>query len=179
MKVLLVCTHNRTRSVLMEALLGCHLHERGVDARTASVGTVGEAMPPMPEVVDLLAAHGVDVADHLSQSIDASVVAAADLVLTAEVQHVVHVAGSWRGTFARTFTLPEFVRRADAVGPRSGAPMPEWLQAVGEGRPTGVDYLHDESIGEVDDPTGGPPEVWSRSFAEIDEWCRRVAELLA
>lgn len=174
-----MCTHNRTRSVLMAALLGRYLHELGVDVQTASAGTVGDAQPAMPEVVDLLAERGIDVADHLSRRVDAGSVGEADLVLTAEAQHVVHVAGSWRDTFGRTFTLPEFVRRAEAAGPRGGAPLADWLVEVGVGRPTGVGYLHDDSVPEVDDPTGGPPEVWAVSFDAIDHWCRRAAELLA
>ena len=52
MRILTVCTHNRTRSVLFEALLGRHLHECGVDAQLASAGTGVPGFPPMPEVVE-------------------------------------------------------------------------------------------------------------------------------
>lgn len=174
-----MCTHNRTRSVLMEALLGHYLHRLGADAQLASVGTVGEGLPAMPEARALLDERGIDVGDHLSHRVDAASVASADLVLTAEVQHVVHVAGTWPGTFRRTFTLPEFVRRASAVGPRAGAPLAEWLGHLGADRPTGAAYLQDPSVPEVADPTGGPPAVWAAAFAEIDAMCRAAAELLA
>ena len=147
--------------------------------QTASVGTASDDQPAMPEVQQFLADLGIDVSEHRSHRVDAQAVAAADLVLTAEVQHVVHVAGSWPGTFARTFTLPEFVARAGAVGARAGAPMGEWLARMSVDRPTGLAYLQDGSVPEVHDPTGGPPAVWEASFAEIDEWCRQAAELLA
>jgi protein-tyrosine-phosphatase len=178
-RILTVCTHNRTRSVLFEALLGRHLHECGVDAQLASAGTGVPGFPPMPEVVEFLATLGIDASHHESHRVDASAVSDADLVLTAEVQHVVHVAGTWPGTFGRTFTLPEFVGRAEAVGPRAGRPVALWVAEIAADRKGGVDYLHDRSVPEVDDPTGGPPAAWSSSFVSIDGWCRRAAELLA
>ena len=41
-------------------------------------------------VVEFLATLGIDVSDHQSHRVDAAAVSDADLVLTAEVQHVVH-----------------------------------------------------------------------------------------
>ena len=78
--------------------------------------------------------------------------------------------------FARTFTLPELVQRGEAVGPRHGAPLEEWLAAVGEGRSQAT-FLT-APVGQIADPTGLAQIAVTAAVADIGDWCRRLAELL-
>ncbi|CAB4862645.1 unannotated protein [freshwater metagenome] len=179
LKILTVCTHNRTRSVLMLALFGEQLSRHGVPARLASVGTFDQNQPATEPTVRLLAKRGLDVSAHLSSFVNAEAVGDADLIVTAERDHVVFIAGRWEGSFERTFTLPELLVRADAVGPRNGMPMAEWLALVNEGRPRGIEYLSDPTVLEIEDPTGQAPVVWRGTIERIDLVSLRLAQLLA
>ena len=178
LELLAVCTHNRTRSVLIGALLAAHLEEVGVVAHVQSAGTAARGHPTMERAARLLADRGIDVVEHRSRMLEPEVVQAADLIVTAEQQHVVAIAGRWPGLFRRTFTLPELVRRGEAVGRRDGRPIAEWLLDVGHGRLTAFDYLDSTSIPEVADPTGQSPAVWEQSFARIDALTKRLALVL-
>lgn len=177
--ILSVCTHNRTRSVMVAALLESHLRTLLVPAHVHSAGTVVDDQPAMDRAVRLLAARGLHVEGHRSRPIGADEVNAADLIITAEQQHVIAIAGQWPAAFARTFTLPELVARSQTVGGREGRSMHEWLRAIGDGRATAFDYLDATDIPEVADPTGKSPAVWDESFALIDGLTRQLAQALA
>lgn len=178
LQVLTVCTHNRTRSVLMKAILGEQLSLRGVAARLNSAGTFDHNQPPTEPTVRLLAKRGINVAPHRSSFVDDSAVADADLIVTAEREHVVFISGRWDGSFSRTFTLPELVIRGEAVGTRGDASISDWLELVNHDRPRGMDYLNDDSVAEIVDPTGQAPAVWRDTIDEIDLLSRRLALLL-
>jgi protein-tyrosine-phosphatase len=182
LRVLSVCTFNRTRSVLTRALLDEHLRRTGSPAEVLSAGTLGAGDPPTERTVRLLAARGIDVSAHRSRPLDEHLVAGADVVVTAERDHVVWIAGRWPGAFRRTFTLPELVARAEALpanGDASGASelfdVDAWLGALAVGRPAALDYL-DADVGELADPTGQAPGVWGAAFEQIDDLTRRLAD---
>lgn len=179
LEILSVCTHNRTRSVLVGALLDAHLREAGVASHVQSAGTAAVGQRPIERAVRLLAARGLSVHDHISRPIVAADVGAADLIVTAEQQHVVAIAGQWPDAFARTFTLPELVTRARSVGPRGDRSLAEWLREIGVGRPTAFDYLDATDIPEVADPTGKSRAVWDESFDQIDALTRELAKAVA
>ncbi len=180
-RILCVCNHNRTRSVLMAAIL-----RRTLDACSppgefcpmiADVGFGPPGMPVTQGVVAQLAEMGIriDPLTHVSRSLTDRIAEEADLILAAEVSNVVGVSTRARELFPRTFTLPEFVARAAAVGPRSGSTLESWLRLVGEGR-RASDYLQAD-VAEILDPTGAPDGAIARCAAEIDLLCRRFAEL--
>jgi len=176
-EVLCLCTHNRTRSVLMAALLGAHPVLRS----TVSVSTGGfraAGLRPTEPAVRILRGRGIDVEGHRSRTVDDAAVRAADLILTAEHRHVVDVAGRWPDAFRRTFTLPELVVRARRCGPRAGRPLDEWLDEVGVGRPTALAYLDDPTVGEIPDPTAQPERVWDEVLRRLDDLVARAAEVL-
>jgi protein-tyrosine-phosphatase len=178
LRLLAVCTHNRTRSVLMAALFQQHAEARGVPVAVRSAGTGADGEPPTDTTVRMLAAREIDVTQHYSAAISDSSVGGAHLIVTAEQAHVVSIAGRWPDSFHRTFTLPELVARGTAVGPISDHSIDEWLAAVNHGRLHGLDYL-DTPVGEIDDPTGRAPAVWAASFQRIDDLTDRLATLLA
>jgi len=177
LRVLAVCTHNRTRSVLIGGLLENLIQEGQLNAvvRTAGFSDGGES--PTDNTVRFLASRDVDVSDYQSHWMSDQSIAGADLVITSERQHVVAIAGRWAEAFQYTFTLPELVKRGEAVGQRGNLSMQEWLSAVNAGRPNPLDYL-DIMVGEIKDPTGRAPAAWQACFAQLDDLTARLAILL-
>ena len=180
-RVLCVCTHNRTRSVMMAGLLGNRLAELGLAGDVASVGFRSAGEPPTEQTVRLLSDRGIDASAHRSRTIDAEFAGSFDLVLTAEAAHVVQLAGAKPDLFARTFTLPEFVARAERTGNRSGLTVGEWVDKLGADRPIGLDYLDAIDgglIGEVADPTGRGMHDWATAIDTIDRLTATLAQQL-
>lgn len=178
LRVLCVCTHNQTRSVLAAALVDHHLREAGVSAVVGSAGMVGGGSPPTEETVRLLGVRGIDVSAQRSRRLDDATAAAADLIVTAEHDHVIQIVGRTPTLFPRTFTLPELVQRAEGLGDVDELSLSEWLRALADGRPAAFDYL-DAPVGEIGDPTGRSRRDWTEAFATIDDLTRRLARLIA
>ena len=176
--VLCVCTFNRTRSVMMAALLEQHLREIGVDATVRSAGTGADDGLATGETVKLLGERGIDVRGHRGTPLDDALIAGADLIVTAEHDHVVTIASRWPDAFRRTFTLPEIIVRSKLHGGRLGGPIADWLELLNDGRPAGFHYLDDRSIGEVIDPTGQDRRTWQEVFALVDDLTLRLAKSL-
>ena len=177
LRVLCVCTHNRTRSVMTAALLQRHLTRVKVPATVSTAGTQPGGYPATDRTVRLLAERGMDVSDHRSQPLTDDLVLGSDLIVTAERAHVVSIAGRWPGAFHNTFTLPEIVALSRSVG-REGGSIADWLARVSIDRPGGLDYFDAQDIGEIEDPTGRQPGVWDRVFAEIDTLTNDLATAL-
>lgn len=163
---------------MMAALLEQHLVEIGVDATVRSAGTRADGGLATSETVKMLGKRGIDVRGHRGTPLDDTLVNGADLVLTAEQDHVVTIASRWPDAFHRTFTLPELVVRTRTCGGRLGGPIGEWLELVNDGRPAGFQYLDDRSIGEVVDPTGRDQKTWNEVFTLVDDLTARVAKAL-
>ena len=177
MRLLTVCTHNRTRSVLMAGLLWKQLHSVGVDAVVESGGFGPPQFPATPETLQLLMKAGVDATQHSSRRATGEMVRSADLVLTAERQHVVRLVAEEGGDFRRIFTLPEFCQRLDTLGTAQFSGLDAALAVLNDGRARGMAYLQTE-VPEVFDPTGGPEAEWKAAFADISEWCMPVGQFL-
>jgi protein-tyrosine phosphatase len=175
--VLCVCTHNRTRSVLMGGFLHRQHLVAGIDVAVRTAGLEAPGLPPTPETVRRLDRAGIDARAHRSRQLHDDDIARADLVLTAERRHVVTVAGRVPDAFTRTFTLPEAVDRGTAHGRRHGAPIDEWIAALDEGRPRAAAYL-DATIGEIEDPTGRPAEAWDRTVTEVERLVEALCRLI-
>jgi protein-tyrosine-phosphatase len=187
LRILTVCSHNRTRSVMMAALLESMLTDQlrvaatGVVVRSAGFAPAG--MPAISDAVDAMRRRGLDVSSHLSHQLTADDLDAADLVLTAERVHVVRIASVVPSAFPRTMTLPEFVDRATATRvdttiavPPGAGPSGRLAAAVDvlttERTPQG--YLRDV-VPEVDDPTGLPRRAFEAAVVVIEQQCRDVA----
>lgn len=176
-RLLTVCTHNRTRSVLMAGLIWQRLREAGQQPIVESAGFGPTDMPPTPETVELLRRAGVDATEHLSRRATAEIVRGADLIICAERQHVVRLVVEEGGDFRRIFTLPELRLRLDALGSMPVPDLATALDLLNEGRPRGGAYLQND-VPEVFDPTGGPPSEWEQAWVSIEGACTRVSAFL-
>ena len=177
LRVLAVCTHNRTRSVLIGGLLQELAKNGQLRAAIRTTGFSEGGKPPTDPTIRFLANRGIDVKGYLSNRMNDNVIAEADLIVTAEHHQVIEIAGRWPGSFERTFTLPEIVERGEANGPGDDRTFHDWLAAVNQGRPNQMDYL-DAPIGEIADPTGHAPAAWQACFTQLDDLTTRLAVLL-
>lgn len=154
---------------MAEAMLRQRLDERGVPAEISSAGFVTEDRPASPPAVELLAGRGLDLAAHRSQRVTVDHLDAPDLILCMERMHVREIAVLDRDAFARTFTLPELARRAQASGSRRpGEGVRDWLGRIGaDRRPAQILGVGPED--EVPDPYGRPAAAYRRTAETLDE----------
>lgn len=178
LRILTVCSHNRTRSVMMAALVESMLTERlgRVIVRSSGFGPVG--LPAIDDAVAAMKRRGLDVSQHRSGSTTLALVDGADLIITAERDHVVKIAALSRSAFARAMTLPELLAlAADVPLAPDGAGVREWAESLTAARTAGA-YLR-EPVAEVADPTGSTPRAFEAAVVEIERQCGEVSALLA
>jgi len=178
LRILTVCSHNRTRSVMIEAMLTSMLRERldegSVDVRSSGFGPVG--LPPIDEAVDAMRRRGLDVSSHRSSATTRELVERADVILTAERQHVVKIAALSPDAFRQATTLPEFLAAAASSASDEADGVRSWVRSLTEQR-TASAYLR-EPVPEVADPTGSASRVFEAAVVTIEQQCREVAALL-
>jgi protein-tyrosine phosphatase len=164
---------------MMAAMLESMLRERlGDDAarvRSSGFGPVG--LPAIDDAVDAMRRRDLDVSAHRSSSTTAPLVDGADLILTAERDHVVKIAALSPSAFRRAMTLPEFLDLAAADRAVPGADVRSWVESLTQQRTAGG-YLR-EPIPEIADPTGSAPRVFESAVVVLAQQCREVAALLA
>src|SRR5439155_4834134 len=106
--VVFVCTGNRFRSPLAEALL--RAATGGQPVRVRSVGTLRlDAEPALPEAVESAQQLGLDISQHRSCCIEDVDLSSADLVVGFEANHVASAVVDAGADRKRTFLLPELV----------------------------------------------------------------------
>jgi protein-tyrosine-phosphatase len=178
-RILVVCSANQCRSPMTEAMLARRAREGDLPLEVASMGAQASlGMPATPPTIDAARKLGVDLTEHASTPLDATVVRRADLVLGLERRHVQDVVVADPSAFPRSFTLKEFVRRGTAIGGRApGEPMSEWLAKLHDGRrPT--DLLGISSDDDVADPTGSKATDHRATAEEIDALSAEVLTLV-
>jgi len=150
--------------------------DSGLSIASAGLKFTGE---PTPEIgVSVMAERGIDLAPHCSVSVTTETVADADLILGMSREHVRDVVGMTPTAWPKTFTLKDFVRRADKVGPpRLHQRVADWLGSVGEGRDP-RDLLGADPEDEVPDPYGQRIKVWEQVVDELDDLISKVPRLL-
>ena len=183
LRILTVCSFNRTRSVMTAAMLDSMLTARvGPGAAVVkSAGCVSEGYPAIPAAVEAMAARGLDVSGHLSRLVTDDLVDGSDLILTAERDHVVRVATMSSAAFKKAMTLPEFVVRSDpgvvdgAADPAGG--VRAWVEQLTAGR-TPREYLSAD-IAEIADPTGASNAAFEAAVGAMQELCDVAARRIA
>jgi len=178
-RVLTVCTHNRTRSVMMAALLESMLAERlGAGAVTVrSSGFAAEGLPAIDDAVAAMRRRGLDVSGHRSTVTTRELVDGADVILTAERDHVIRIATLSSSAFPRAMTLPEALALAADADHAPVADARGWAEHLTAGRSAG-DYLRGR-VPEVADPTGTAPRAFEQAVVALERQCLELTVLLA
>ena len=177
--ILLLCTANRCRSVMAQAMLAAQLNARSGSApvRVASAGLLDGGQRPPTEVVSVMAARGIDVAGHRSRRVTADDLAVADLVLGLTREHVRHAAVLLPESWSRAFTLRELPRRGRQAGARApGESLGDWLvRAVGAR--SRRDLFGTSPGDDVPDPHGGPLAGYQATASLLDGLARELVAL--
>lgn len=178
-RIVTVCSHNRTRSVMSMAML-----QAGFDAQLGpgrvtveSLGFGPEGIEAIPAAVEAMRDRELDVTGHRSRKVTSERIRDADLVLTAERDHVVRIAGESPDTYRRSFTLPEFCQRVSNDPVADGRPLRAWMSELSDGRSAG-EYLRGD-VPEVADPTGEPKRSFDAAVRGIEEMCDTVVVVLS
>lgn len=163
-------------AAMLESMLGQRVGPHGVVVRSSGFGPVG--LPAIDDAVDAMRRRGLDVSEHRSRATTARLVDGADVILTAERDHVVQIAALSRDAFRRAMTLPEFlVRAADSdAAPDGAASLRGWVEALTSDRVAG-DYLRGE-VPEIDDPTGSVRRVFDAAVVALERQCVEAAAWL-
>lgn len=178
--LLLVCTANQGRSAMAEALLRVRLSRRGLDREVTveSAGFMEGGVRASPPVLDAVRPYGADLSEHRSRRVKKELVAAADLVVAMAGEHARELAAFEGGDEARTFTLKELVRGAEAAGPRQpDEALGDYLARL-ERRSGWRSGSVPSEADDVVDPYGRPVEAVAETAAEIDDLLGRLVEQL-
>ena len=168
-----VCTGNICRSPMAEAILRARATDAGIDVSVSSAGLLFEGLPAERGAIAALERMGIEVSHHEARIIGPDILGPADLVLGMEHRHVREVVVTEGGDVERTFTLPEFVERAEAAGPRQHEDFGPWVAGLAAAR-TPSELMRADPRLEVIDPMGGSKRVFRQNAARIDELVRRL-----
>jgi protein-tyrosine phosphatase len=164
---------------MAEAILRSELAERGVDWAIWSVGLLEAGHPMVEEALAALGPEGASMADHRSKTLVATDVREADIIFGMAREHVREVAVLVPESWARTFTLKEFVRRSETFPPWfPDQPFLSWLAAIHRGRER-QDMQGDSAEDDVADPIGGMPSDFASTARLLRTLCTKVAERLS
>ena len=147
-----------------------------IDVTSAGTGALVDE-PMQPFALQALQALGVTAAEFAARDVDAAMLVASDLVLTATRQHRSLVVSAEPSVVRRTFTIKEFARLAASLD-GDAVPTPAALveRVAGQrGWLPAVSAAEDD----VADPYGSPAERYTRTAAELDEAVTAIAIALS
>jgi protein-tyrosine phosphatase len=171
-RILVVCTANRCRSPVAEALLWRALVLEGVPAVVRSAGFLDPGHPVDETTRKVMAERGIDLSGHRSTKVSEELVKWADLILTMERRHareLVVMAGP---------DLPVFtVRGFRSVVAELDEMTPVTLRRLGTNREPGA-LVGSDTDDDVADPIGRPAAAHRAAVEEIEEACAEIAAAL-
>ena len=179
--VLVVCTGNVCRSPYIERRLRHELAGTGIEVSSAGTrALVGRDMDAGTR--ELLQHSGVDVAGFAARDLTPELVSAADLVVAAAREHRGAAARLHPAAMGRMFTLrdlADLLSEATADDLAANAGEATWVRqvAVTASRRRGVVPARQEGV-DVTDPIGGPPSLFARMAAEVDDALAPVVRAL-
>ena len=170
--VLCVCTANICRSPMMEVSFR-RLTVGDDEITVHSAGSRGsQGRPADPTTVTVAAGFNLDLAAHASQPLTRELVDAADLILCAEVEHLLSVVDKSPGAFAKTFLLLELA--AEPARRRHDETLTEWVARNHTGRTPG-DVMKTASRFALSDPYKQGNDKIRRAATQIVDATESIA----
>jgi len=159
---------------MAEALLRHRAGQLSLDLAVSSAGLMYDGAPASDGAIEAMRRRKIDMSGHTSRVVHAGLLAEADLVLCMARMHLREAIVMDRECFGKTFTVKEFVRRAEGAGPRGAEAFPDWLVHVGAGR-TPTSLLGDDPADEVRDPLGRSNRFYRRTAEELAKLTDQIA----
>jgi protein-tyrosine-phosphatase len=160
------------------ALLRHRLHQVASPVTVASAGFVTEGLPAPPEVLDAMAAVGLDLSDHRSRLVSPALLEDAGLVVGMTRQHVIDLALLAPGSWDRCFVFADVVRRGEAADARlPSESLRQWARRLSAGRAR-ASLLSLPASDEVPDPMGGRRKDYERARDDLARLTARLGALL-
>ncbi|WP_116188173.1 low molecular weight protein arginine phosphatase [Paenibacillus taihuensis] len=187
-RILFVCTGNTCRSPMAEALLRALAQERGLqlDIRSAGVSTI-DGLPVSKNAQTALSRRGIQH-HSTSKAIETGSIAWSDLILTMTGSHKRQLLQKFPNAVDKTYTLLEFANDDPEVLKRIAeleGLLSEWHMSQALGQPLSeekrVKLLQLEQqmpSFDIDDPFGGPLEIYEMSAAQIEAALKRLLDRL-
>jgi protein-tyrosine phosphatase len=172
-EVVFICTGNRFRSAIAEALLSQlteGLPVRATSAGTLDLGPVGV----LPEALELAPGLGVDLGAHRARCVRDLDLREADLVLGFELVHVATAVADCGAPRERSFTLPELVELLPREPTGNGDAVVRARAAVQRAHGARDPVRRPE----LADPLGAAPAVFRYTAEEVQRLVRRLAASL-
>ena len=162
---------------MAEALLRSRLNQAGIEAQVSSAGILYDGKPASEGAVEAMRRRGIDLTHHRSRLLTAEMLESADLVLAMARMHAREAIVLDRSAFGRIFTLREFVRLGDQLGPSGVDDFDGWLARVGaDRRPAAL--LGEDPADDVVDPIGRPLKFYEATGAELAALVEHVTRLV-
>jgi protein-tyrosine-phosphatase len=170
-ELVFVCTGNRARSPLAEALF--RRYSKGMRVRVRSAGTVGlDRLPPLPDAVKAGRALDVDIARHRTRPLGDLDLGSADLVLGFEPFHV-EAAIEGGAPPERVFLIGELVALL-IPDEHGGEVVRRARDAVAQAHRRRV-LVPSGTTATIADPVGKSRSVMQATAKEIDDLVHRLA----
>jgi protein-tyrosine-phosphatase len=145
--ILIVCTANICRSPMAEVLLQRKLDE-GETPGTWRVGSAGtwaeDGFPATDYGIRVMADRGLDTSQHESRSVNAAMMAEADLVLTMTANHAESLRAEFPEHGFKVHRLTEMAGMPYDVADPYGGPLSEYERTADE-----LSYLIEKGLAEI------------------------------
>lgn len=174
--VLLVCHSHTGRALLAERLLRPALAAQGFEAdaiRVTSAGLANELAAPAAEVVEALEAQGGAAGGFVARSLDAGIVAEADVILALAPRTRDSVVDRFAGAAHKTFTMAEYLAWDQAVNPV--VPLAEHPVTLNHARSAANEAP--ASLAELGPKEPQGAEQWSLEASQIAGMVRQLVQV--
>jgi protein-tyrosine phosphatase len=173
-EIVFVCTGNRARSPLAEAL--CVRYAAGLEVGVRSAGALGlRGIPPLEEAIKAGRALGIDIASHRSVPLAEAGLGVADLVLGFEPFHA-RAAVEAGASRERVFLLGELVALV-APEEHDGDVVARARETVARADARRA-LAPTSATATIPDPLGKPAHVMQATAKEIDDLVHRLVAVL-
>jgi low molecular weight protein-tyrosine phosphatase len=164
--VCFVCTGNRARSPLAEAMLRSRIDPREISVCSCGTLDLG-GRPALPDAITVGSSHGVDLTRHRARQMAPGSLCDTDLVIGFEPSHVDHATAIGGARPSRTFLALELFELLDDAARDLGADALAHARSVVEAMGARRRQLGSRA-GSVRDPYGEPHRAFVETARIID-----------